>query len=152
MSKLTTIEINGVKLQVDLRYAKRIEELRVGDRVKVLIKNYSDYKVHAGTIIGFEPFANLPTIIVAYIEQGYNSADIKFVNYNAQSKDVEVVKAIDDDCLDIAKADIINTLEGQIRKHQYEIAEIERKKEYFLRNFQAYWSSVGNTRVDMETE
>jgi hypothetical protein len=152
MSKLTTIEINGVKMQVDLRYAKRIDELRVGDRVKVLIKNYSDYKVHAGTIIGFEPFAKLPTIIVAYIEQEYNGTDVKFVNYNAQSKDVEIVKAIDDDALEIAKADVIESLESKIRKHEYDIQELQRKKEYFLRNFQAYWAPVSESRVDMETE
>jgi len=31
------IEINGVKLEVDLSTAKRIDEFRVGDTVKVLI-------------------------------------------------------------------------------------------------------------------
>lgn len=51
----TIIEVNGVKLEVDLRTARRIDEIRIGDRVKVLIKGYSDYKVHAGTVIGFEP-------------------------------------------------------------------------------------------------
>ena len=40
------IEVNGVKLEVDMRYARKIEELRVGSRVKVLIKNYSRYSVY----------------------------------------------------------------------------------------------------------
>src|SRR5690606_28503543 len=68
----TIIEVNGVKLEVDLRTAKRVDELRVGDRVKVLTKDYrGEYEVHAGTIVGFEPFENLPTVIVAYLKRDY---------------------------------------------------------------------------------
>ena len=33
----TQIEINGVKLEVDLRNATRIDEFKVGDNVKVKI-------------------------------------------------------------------------------------------------------------------
>lgn len=64
------IEINGVKLEVDMRYAKRVDELRVGSKVKVLNKEYSSYKVYPGVIVGFEEFDNLPTIVVAYLECG----------------------------------------------------------------------------------
>lgn len=42
MSETTIIEINGVKLEIDLRHAKRIDNLRVGDTVKVLRKRYDD--------------------------------------------------------------------------------------------------------------
>ena len=146
----TIIEINGVKMEVDMRHAKRIDTLAVGDRVKVLVKTYSDYKVHAGVIIGFEPFKVLPTIIVCYIEDGYGSDGIKFVHYNAQSKDVEVVKAIDDDSADLVKADVLATLDRKITLKLNEIADLEHKKEYFLRNFQSYWQPV--TAVTGEAE
>ena len=138
----TIIEVNGVKLEVDLRTARRVDELRVGDRVKVLSKTYSDYSVNAGTVIGFEPFKNLPTIIVAYLEKGYSATGIKFVHFNAQSKDVEIVKSIDDDALDIDKVQIVANLDNEIAKKQLEIQEIERKKQYFLDNFRAYWEPV----------
>lgn len=141
MSK-TIIEVNGVKLEVDLRHAKRVDELRVGDRVKVLTKGYSDYSVHAGTIIGFEPFANLPTIIVAYVEKSYQKAEIKFVHFNAQSKDVELVKAIDDDAIDIDKTNVVQQLDAEIAKLRDQIGEIERRKQYFLDNFKAYWEKI----------
>jgi hypothetical protein len=142
----TIIEINGVKMELDLRHARRIDELRVGDRVKVLLKTYSDYKVHAGTIIGFEPFKNLPTLIVAYIENGYNSADVKFVYFNSSSKDVEIVKAIDDDAIGIAKADVLTMFDRMIAAKQREIEDFASKKEYFLRNFQTYWEPVAKPR------
>lgn len=138
----TIIEVNGVKLEVDLRHAKRVDELRVGDRVKVLTKAYDGYKVSAGSVIGFEPFSKLPTIIVAYVEGGYSTHDIKFVHFNAQSKDVEIVKAIDDDALDIAKENVLASLDREIEKKRREIADIEEKRAYFLRNFQAYWQPV----------
>lgn len=152
MSK-TVIEINGVKMEVDLRHAKRIDELRVGDRVKVMTKKYDGYSVFAGTIIGFEPFQKLPTIIVAYIEVSYASGgDIKFVHYNAQSKDVEIIKAIDDDSLDLSKADALRGFDKMIATKQSEIEELERKRQYFIDHFQAYWSPVGEPPAPVVTE
>lgn len=138
----TIIEVNGVKMEVDLRTARRIEELRVGDRVKVLTKGYSDYKVHAGTIVGFEPFANLPTIIVAYLERDYDSVGVKFVYFNAQTKETEIVKAIDDDQLDIDKSGILQLFDRDIQKKRDEIADIEAKRAYFVDNFKAYWPDM----------
>lgn len=147
----TIIEINGVKMEVDLRHAKRVDELRVGDRVKVLTKGYSDYSVHAGTVIGFEPFAKLPTIVVAYIERSYGStAGIKFLHFNAQTKDTEVIKAIDDDALDLSKEWVITTLDKEIEKKKMEIAEMEQRKDFFLREFRAYWTPVEKPREEPE--
>ena len=65
MDKQTTIiEVNGIKLEVDLRTAKRVDQLRVGDRVKVLNKAYDGYEVLPGTVVCFEPFEKLPTTSV----------------------------------------------------------------------------------------
>lgn len=138
----TIIEVNGVKLAVDLRHAVRVDELRVGDRVKVLVKEYSAYAVHAGVIIGFEPFAKLPTIIAAYIVNRYSEVDLKFVHFNAESKDVEIVKAIDDDALDLSKVDVEKHFDRAVASLEGKINEIEQKREYFRRQFKAYWAPV----------
>lgn len=142
MEQMKTIEINGVKMEVDLRHAKRVDELRVGDRVKVLKKDYSEYKVNNGVIIGFEPFSKLPTIIVAHIEVGYSDAKILFTHYNEQSKDVEVVKAIDDDHHALDKTHILKQIDRQIEVKQQEINDYQAKKEYFLDKFKTYWEPV----------
>lgn len=134
------IEINGVKLEVDLRHARRVDQLRVGDRVKVLVKNYTDYKVHAGTIIGFEPFNHLPTIIVAYLDIDYSGTNVKFVHFNSNSKEVEIVKAVDDDQLDISKRDICAWFDRETAKKEQEISELREKKSFFLEKFGAYWN------------
>ena len=39
MDNKKIVEVNGIKLEVDMRYAKRIDEFRVGDTVKVLDVN-----------------------------------------------------------------------------------------------------------------
>lgn len=45
------IEINGVKLEIDTREAVSIDTVKVGDPVKVLIKDYSSYKSFPGVVI-----------------------------------------------------------------------------------------------------
>lgn len=98
MNEKTIIEVNGVKLEVDMRYARRIEEIRIGDKVKVLKKQYGEsFAVVPGIIVGFEPFKQLPTIVVAYVESDWSKAEIKFLHYNSGVKDVEIVHAADED-------------------------------------------------------
>ena len=145
----TIIEVNGVKLDVDLRTARRIDTLTIGDRVKVLVKEaYGDgCKVHPGVVCGFEPFTTLPTIIVAYLEIDWQEAKLKFAYLNAQTKGVEVIKAIDNDALDLDKSRVLDMLDKQIAAKQVEIAEIERRKDYFLREFGAYWTPVMEPEV-----
>jgi hypothetical protein len=138
----TIIEVNGVKLEVDLRTAKRVDTMRVGDRVKVLTKEYTDYRVYAGTVIGFEPFANLPTVIIAYLKKDYSGPEVKFLYFNAQTKETEVVKAIDDDQLDIDKATVVQHMEREIEKKLAEADDLRAKKAYFLANFKAYWPEL----------
>ena len=142
MEGKTVIEVNGVKLEVDLRTARRVDELRVGDRVKVLVKGYSEYTVHAGTIIGFEPFKGLPTVIVAYLVKDYSKVEVKFLYFNAQTKEAEIVKAIDDDQLDIDKATVLQQFDREIQKGLDAVEDIRRKRAYFVDNFKAYWPEL----------
>ena len=86
MEERTVVEINGVKMEVDLRTARTIDTYKVGDRVKVLVKKYSDtYETHHGVIVAFDNFENLPTITVCYITTGYNG-DLSFSYINEKNK------------------------------------------------------------------
>lgn len=140
MSEMTLIEINGVKMEVDLRHAKVVHEnLRVGSKVKVLEKGaYSGVAVWAGVIVGFEPFPSMPTIIVAYMDTGY-SGGLKFAHINSKSADKwELVPAVDDE-LPIAKDDVLARFDRDVEKKQVEIDELQRQRDFFLRNFNAYF-------------
>src|SRR5574340_1255485 len=142
MEQKQIIEINGVKLEVDLRYAKRIEELHIGSRVKCLVKQYQDYAVYPGVIVGFEPFKNLPSIVVAYLKSNYNSAEIQFVSFNAETKDFEIVADLNDNTLEVDRSDLIGKFNMEIAKKQAEIDEIERRKAFFLNNFGVYFADI----------
>lgn len=143
----TIIEVNGVKLEVDLRQAKRIDTLQVGSPVKVLMKGYSDYKVHAGTVVGFEPFASLPTIIVAYLDVDYNSANLKFLHFNAQTKDAEVVHSVDGDLVDIDRAGIVERMDREIVKKEQELEDLHARKAFFLANFGKYFPAAAEAHA-----
>lgn len=142
MNEKTIIEINGVKLEVDLRYAKRVEHLAVGSRVKCLIKSYGDdYKVLPGVIVGFEPFEKLPSIIVAYLDIDYSTASLKFKSYNAKSVDFEIVADIDNNALEVNKLDILQKMDREVEKKRVELEEIEQRRAFFVTNFQAYFQA-----------
>ena len=87
MEEKRIIEINGVKMEVDLCTAKVVENYKVGDSVKLLKKRYNDYEVLPAAIVGFTEFKNLPTIELLTINR---SGDVEFVAFNTGTKDVEI--------------------------------------------------------------
>lgn len=139
------IEINGVKLEVDMRTARKIENYKVGDRVKVLVKEYSSYKPFPGVIVAFDMFEKAPTITVAYLDVGYNGAELKFAYINggvgSEDKDQPELAPYNDD-IHVDKADVIDKLDREINKKQLEIEDLERKKVYFLKNFNKYFAEL----------
>lgn len=147
MSEKQVIEINGVKLEVDMRYARRIEEIRIGDKVKVLRKQgYGDaFQVHPGIVIGFEPFTKLPTIVVAYVDQDWSKAEVKFLHFNSEAKDIEIVAAVDED-FHVDRDMLLARFDRQIETKRREIETIEEQRKYFETNFRTFWQ-----RVERET-
>jgi hypothetical protein len=141
MAKNTTIvEINGIKMEVDLRSARRVDEFRVGDRVKVLVKEYSSTEIYHGVIVAFEQFQSLPTIVVSYVTNSYNP-EIRLAYLNSKTmsgddKKFEIVPDIDE-TLPFAKADVIRSFNRQIEIKMNEINDILQKKGYFLARFGA---------------
>lgn len=143
MNEKHVIEINGVKMEVDLRTARRIDTIRVGTRVKTLHKKYGDtYEVKHGIVIGFEPFKNLPTIIIAIASMSYSEAKIEFLYYNSASADVEVVVAVDDDLAALDKDAFCKQVDRDIAAKHREIEQLNERKQYFLDKFRAYWEPL----------
>jgi hypothetical protein len=83
----TVIEINGVKMEVDLRTARVVDNYRVGDTVKVLRKEYGGYAVDYAAIINFTAFEKLPTIELLAVDRG---GDVRYQSFNAETKDIEI--------------------------------------------------------------
>jgi hypothetical protein len=138
------IEVNGVKLEVDLRDARVIDQFKVGDSVKILVASYSDkYTSHLGVIVGFDDFKNRPTIIVAYLEVDYNGATIKFAYIHKDSKDVEIAPINTWD-VPFKKHEVVDKIDKEIAKKEGELKELESKKQYFLHMFGKYFEDHEN--------
>lgn len=140
--EMTIIEVNGVKMEVDLRQARVVHQnLRVGTKIKILEKSdYGSPEVYPGVIVGFEPFKDLPTIIVAYLKMSYGSSELKFAYINSSSaKKWDIVPALDDD-LPIDRASVIGHFDRSVAAKQKEIEDIESKKAFFLKHFDQFFA------------
>jgi hypothetical protein len=146
-TETTIVEINGVKMEVDLRKARVIHDnIKVGSRVKLLEKSaYGGPEVFAGIVAAFEPFESLPTIVVAYVKNAYgetNFVNFAYINASDKSKEKwEMVPSQDDD-MPIARENIMAGFEREIQKREQEILGLQTRRDYFVRNFGEYFRST----------
>ena len=128
------IEIDGVKVAVDMRTVKKIDVYRVGDNVKVLKKSYDNYHTYSGVIVDFVNFKELPAIVVAYFVQDYSSTSIEFVTITKDTKDIEIAPCLPHE-LSINKNRVIDKFNYEIEQQQHKVDELKAKRDYFLENF-----------------
>ena len=137
MDEKRIVEIDGVKIEVDLRTAKRVDSYKVGDNVKILERESSDYKVKPGIIVDFAEFNELPTIVIAVFEEGsyYSRPSIKFINYNAKtSEKIEMVPASEDE-IKVSRDSVIEMFEREISKRKNELLDLQNQLDYFMEKF-----------------
>lgn len=135
------IEINGIKMEVDMRTATttQVNTYKVGDQIKILVKDYSTYKSYPGVIVGFDNYEKLPTIVVVYLDMGYGEANIKMAYINEESKDnYELVKA-EYDVPPFEKDSVIEKLDREITSTEQKLIDLKTKRQYFIDKFNNYF-------------
>lgn len=136
----TIIEVNGIKMEIDLRQAKVVDHYKVGDKIKILKKKWNDsWESYVGVIIGFDGFERKPTIIIAYIED----KKVVYAYFNSESKDVEIVRANEND-LPFSKATVVESLEKEIQKKTLELEEANFMKNNFIKFFGKYFEETNS--------
>jgi hydrogenase maturation factor len=144
MESKEIVTINGVKFEVDLAKMRRITEYKVGDAVKVLKKEYSDtWASYPGVIVGFDPFENLPTIVVAFIKVEYSACKLEYLYFNSNSKDAEICQVTEGQYISLEKSRILDLMDQEIAKKELELQESKLKKEHFLKRFNSYFEREG---------
>lgn len=130
------IEVNGVKLEVDMRYARRIDEFKVGDTVKVLDKRNNKNEMRTGVITDFANFKELPTIMVAMYKPGdyWSAPSIEFLPYNSDTEDVEIVGVSAEEIM-VSKDTIVDRFNDQIMKKKSELDDLIVKRDTFVKYF-----------------
>lgn len=127
------VEIDGIKVEVDLRSARRIDTFRVGDNVKVL----EDNKVKSGVVVDFANFKELPTIVIAVFYDGdyWSKPTIKFIYYNKEtSEKYDIVYCCDDE-ITISKDGVIENFEREIDKKKNEMLDLQNQLDCFKKHF-----------------
>lgn len=132
-----TFEVGGKTFQISEPKIRQITEYAEGDTVKVLVKQYSDqFSCHPGIVVGIEPFENMPTVVIAYLEGGY-SPDVKLLHFNkvtAEKQSVEICPACPDELI-LCRQDILATMDRQIETKRLEVLGLEQKRAYVLKRF-----------------
>jgi hypothetical protein len=135
------IEINGIKLDVDMSTAKRIDEFKIGDNVKVLRKNYNNnFDVLAGVIVEFVNFKELPTIVIAVFKQDYHGTMLEFVNFNSKTEDIEISLCSDHE-LKLEKCRVVDKFNLEIERKKAELDELTGKRDWFVKHFEKYFTN-----------
>ncbi len=139
-----TVSIGDMSFEIQPQAMRRIETLRIGTKIKVLRKEAysSEHKVYPGVVVGFEPFKALPTAIIAYGDLNYSSFELKFLAYNAKTKDVEIVAAASDNEFVIDDVQVEKWFAKEIEKKRQEIADLEFKRGFFRSKLGRAWSQV----------
>lgn len=133
------VEINGIKVEVDLRTAKIIENYKVGDAVKILVKKYSDsFESKAGVIVGFDEFQNRPTIVVAYIDSTYSGVELKFAYINKDSKDYELAPLQEFETK-VSYNEIQKQWDKKIFDKEQELSKLNSERQWFNDNYMKYF-------------
>ena len=146
MSK-ETVEINGVKFEIDMNTAKRIDTFKIGDNGRLLDKRYNSSEIYTGVILGFYNFKELPTIQVAYFKNSFSGASIDFVNINSKSDGFELLPSNKYEA-DFDRDTVVGSLNQQIESKTAEVKSLEAKKAWFLKYYGKYF--VNDSEEDAE--
>lgn len=130
------INVNGVRLEVDMRYAKRIDTFKVGDTVKVLDRRNDKNDMRSGVITDFADFKDLPTMMVAVYKPGdyWSAPTIEFIPYNSDTKDIEIVGVSAEEIM-VSHETIVNKFDDQIAKKRDELNDLIVKRDTFVKYF-----------------
>ena len=130
------IEINGVKLEVDLRSARRIDEFRVGDSVKVLDNRNGKNEMKAGVITDFANFKELPTLIVAVYRAGdyWTKPSIEFITFNSETEDIEIVGVSAEEII-VSRETVTQKFDDEIARKRDELNDLIIKRDTFVKYF-----------------
>lgn len=128
------IEVNGVKMEVDMREAKKVDNFKIGDPIKVLVKKYDDYENHYGIIVGFTEFQQKPAIDILYVEKSFSDIDLKFETITEDNDQIEIAHAKEYD-KKFEKTEVFNRINNEIKELEEEVKTWEAKKRAFKENF-----------------
>ena len=130
------MKIGRIEIECEIQ-AKETNHYKVGDKIKLMKKEYDKFKVFPGVIVDVTPF-DLPTLTIAYIDADSYNIPIKFLYYNDNSEDIQIHPATEHDLL-LNPGFVLEAINQEIRKREVEIAELERKRNFIANNLEKFF-------------
>ena len=130
------VEVDGVKLEIDLRTAKVIDHYKIGDPVRVLFPGTGyGTGIRAGVIVGVCEFEKNPAIEILVLDAEYSSATFKVVTIiSGQANEVQIAPYDRYSGL-FSQSDIVTRFDRTIQQKELELADLKLKKDYFINDF-----------------
>lgn len=128
------MKLNGMNFEFE-KVLKETYKFKVGDKVKVLKKEYSNYELKFGMIVGFDDFNGDFVVTLAYIEDSYSKCELK-IEYITKDSDIKLLPYNEE--LDFKKEYVIDKFDKMIEEKQKEIEKIKYEKEIFIKQFGKY--------------
>ena len=130
------IEINGVKLEVDMRSARRIDQFKVGDNVRILDRRDNKNEMRSGVITDFANFKELPTIVVAMYKAPtyWDRPSIEFITFNSETEDIEIVGTSAEEII-VSRETVVQKFDDEIAKKRDELNDLIVKRDTFVKYF-----------------
>lgn len=144
MSEVQTYLIQGTHFEISRAPNQPTEKfVRIGDRVKVMKKQYDGWKTFPGIIVSFDDFKDMPTFNIVYVEASYSSCNLHSVAFNEESKDIKVSFLADDSKeIDIDRTGMIKYFERAIEAKKNELSDLMYKMSYFEKNFGKFFGGI----------
>lgn len=145
---MKTVEISGIRLEIDERTARTVDSYKVGDKVKVLVKEYgSSYSVCPGVIVGFSNFKALPTIEVMYLKgESWEADAFKFAYINTNNDSTEICPFNEIECV-LDKQSIVDKFDRAIERRASELTDMRYKREFFIKRFATAFEGAEPTAI-----
>jgi hypothetical protein len=129
------VEIDGVKLEVDLRTAKVIDHYKIGDPVRVMTGETYGNPIKAGVIVGFCEFEKNPAIEILVLDPDYSGVAFKTVTIVSGKENKVQIAPYDRYEGLVSKADVVTRFDREIQQKELELADLKLQKQYFIDDF-----------------
>lgn len=143
----TTIRIGDMQVEVGDKYIKSKGNFKIGSRVKLLKKKYSDWEVYPAIIADYSPFEGLPTLTIMYIVDGF-PPKVELAHLHEKTDDLRICEDTSGLRLQVSKAICIERLDYDIQSCRAKLDEAISRRKYLLENFKEFFSEE---EVDVDT-
>lgn len=137
-AKNKTIELNEAMVKIGLKKEEAINNYKVGNYVKLLIKDIFDFESYPGRIVGIYYSNDEPIIVVAYLKQPFDRFNISYIEICPSSEDTKI-EPLNDWDFPIERLSMLKRFKIEILSKEQEVTEMKSNVKRFEQIFDEYF-------------